>query len=422
VTVDEPDRADVTQIGDEAYDWLTHDHPDSHAIPIARAALRDGSTMSAEPVPDEPDDHDPLATWYEVDLRPVLAGEHVTPTPEVLRREDGAALFYRGRSNGVHGGSGAGKGWLAAVAVAQEIGAGRHVVWIDFEDPDATVLVERLRVLGCRDDLIADLVHYHRPTEPTSRFAVDLLGDEVRRFDARLVVVDSIGEAFALDGIDENKDAEVGPWLRSRARRLADETNAAVVLIDHSTKAPDNVLHPSGSKRKRAAITGASYLVEDVTPLTRERGGRLRVRCAKDRHGHYKRGETVAVIVCTVYPDGGSTWHVDAPAATREPTVAEHLDAAARAAVAVCKRADHALSQNELVALVRDEPGVRGSSQEHRAAIDQAIGRGALRVEVGPRRSRLHSYVHDLPPVQPIEDEQVDAEDEAEVEAEDPIP
>ena len=86
-----------------------------------------------------------------------------------------------------------------------------------------------------------------------------------------LAVVDSLGEAFGLEGIDENHDVEVAPWLRRVARRLAD-AGLSVLLLDHSTKSADNPRRPSGSKRKRAAITGASYLpVISTTTLVRLR-------------------------------------------------------------------------------------------------------------------------------------------------------
>src|SRR5262249_38605705 len=141
---------------------------------------------------------------------------------------------------------------------------------------------------------------------------IDELSYRIEADGVSLVVIDTIGEAFGLEGIDENADVEVGRWLRRVVRRLVD-AGAGVLVIDHITKSGDNPLHPSGSKRKRAAITGASYLVEAPVPLTRERGGRLRLICAKDRHGNFVRGEEVAVIDFTRYPDDGMTVHVRKP-------------------------------------------------------------------------------------------------------------
>src|SRR5262249_34274717 len=161
----------------------------------------------------------------------------------------------------------------------------RHVIWIDFED-DETVIVGRLHEdFGVDAEIIAHQLHYYRPTEPFTAKAVQMIRAVAVEYDVVMTVIDSVGEAFGLEGINEDKDVEVGPWMRSVARPLAD-AGPAVVILDHSTKAADNPLHPSGSKRKRAAITGQSYLLEAPRPLTREHGGLLRMTCAKDRHGY----------------------------------------------------------------------------------------------------------------------------------------
>jgi hypothetical protein len=150
-------------------------------------------------------------------------------------------------------------------------------------------------------------------------------------------------------------------------------------------------LHPSGSKRKRAAITGASYLLDVERPLTRADGGRLRLICAKDRRGNYRRGDLAATIDLAVYPDGGVTAHVFAPIA-QDGSAAARLDAIARAAVKAAKDAARSLTQRELEALM----SMKAGHDLKRAGIETAISRGALRTEVGPRRALLHVYVRDL--------------------------
>ena len=331
-------------------------------------------------------------SWTRVDLGPALRGEVERARPTVLRVEDGKALFYAGRVNGVHGDSGDGKTWAADVAAAQEITAGHHVLWVDLED-DETVIVERLRdVLGVPTAEIVERLHYHRPTVEFDDEAVEVILDEIASCDVTLVVVDSLGEAFGLEGLDEDRDVQVGPWLRRVARRLAD-AGPAVVLIDHSTKAKDNALFPSGSKRKRAAITGASYFLEAVVPLTREHGGRLRLTCAKDRHGAYRRGAHVATIDFHVYPDGGMSVKVWPPSvAEPEPSPDDRLRLAAQAAVNAARTAERPLSGRELEALM----DVRAAASVKRAGIDHAVIAGAIRTEPGPRRSTLHVYASDL--------------------------
>ena len=332
-------------------------------------------------------------SWERVDLGPTLAGTVERVMPTVLRRNDGAALFYQRRVNGLHADSGVGKSMVLAVAAAQELVAGHAVGWIDLEDPDPAIIVERLRMFGVTDDVINERLHYYNPKVPFTDAAVEQLVHDATEHSMTMLVIDSLGEAFALDGIDEDKDNEVGPWLRRVARRLADNTTAAVVLIDHSTKAKDNPLFASGSKRKRAAITGASYLVEAAKPLTREDGGRLKLTCAKDRHGNYRRGNIVATVDITVDPDTAVSVKVWAPDATdtgNQPQA--RLHAIAVAAVHAAKTAGRPLSGNQLEALM----AVKAGNTLKRAGIEEAVAKGVLRTELGPRRGVMHIYVRDI--------------------------
>jgi hypothetical protein len=340
-----------------------------------------------------PDPLDP--SWLPIDLRPVLDGTVERVTPTVLRRDDEVGLFYAGRVNGLHGDSGAGKSMVLAVAAAQELNAGQHVGWTDLEDPDATTIVERLRMFGVSDAALLERLHYYAPREPFTPDAVERLVERARESALSLFVVDSVGEAFGLEGIDENKDVEVGPWFRHVARVLAD-AGPAVVLVDHSTKAADNPLHPSGSKRKRAAITGASYLLDASRPLTRDNGGRIRLTCAKDRHGTYKRGELAATIDLAVDPDGGVSVAVWAPIEGGDKPETRLLSIA-RAAVRAVKDAGEPLTQRRLLARMN----VKASATMLRAGIEEAVARGALRAEAGPNRATLHAYVRDLEPGAP---------------------
>jgi AAA domain len=332
-------------------------------------------------------------SWRPVDLGPAVRGERVRPQPTILTRDDNRGLFYSGKVNGVHGDSGDGKSFAVLVGCVQEITAGRHVLWVDFEDDEDTI-VERLIDLGADPDDILERFHYHRPAAPFDGLAVALIETKAREHDVTTIVLDSLGEAFGLEGIDEDRDVQVGPWLRRVARHLADATGAGVIIIDHSTKAKDNPLFPSGSKRKRAAITGSSYLIEAPRPLTREDGGKLRITCAKDRHGHYKRGDVVAFVEFTRYPDGGMTVHVEsvAPRSADSASADEKLRTIARAAIRAAKQAERPLSGRELEALMN----VKASATTKRAGIDYAVGEHSLKIERGDRRAVLHTYVRDL--------------------------
>jgi hypothetical protein len=362
---------------------------------IAKArALMEADPRIAQRIRDaEPDRLD--ASVYPIDLRPVLAGEVTQPEPTVLRRDDDAHLFYAGMVNGVHGDSGTGKGWVVCTAVAQQVRLGRISMVIDLEDV-ATSFTARLLMLGCKAEDIDRYVRYIRPQVELGDAVVAYWCELIAELDVVLVAIDSLGEAFGLEGIDENKDTEVGPWMRRVARVLA-EAGPAVVLIDHATKSADNPLHPSGSKRKRAAIGGASFLVTATKPLVKGKGGRLRIVCAKDRHGNYARGETVANLVLRPVDE----FYLDATLYT--PTPAEEsndlpAELAARAAVAAVKAEGKPLSQSALCGAMK----IKAGSEVKRQGIDLAVARGALTESVGPRNARIFTYAHDN--VTPTED------------------
>lgn len=330
-------------------------------------------------------------SWQQVNLRPVLSGDWAPLVPTILRRDDHVGLLYSGKINSIWGDSGQGKTWLAFIAAAQELRAGRDVVWVDFE-AGPNELVERLHVvLGIDTDTIATRFHYFRPETAITANEAAALVELTRRRNPTLTVVDSTGETFGLGRLDENVDADVAYFFRTVARPIA-EAGPAVLLIDHATKSKDNVLFPSGSKRKRAGITGAGYLVTANLAPTRTTGGRLAVKCAKDRHGTHQAGATVTDIEFTVYPDGGTTIHLWTPGNDDDRPDAI-LDATARAAIRAAKTAGRPMSRNELEAAMK----IKAAAQTKRAGIDRAVGLGCLREETGPRRALMCVFVRDFP-------------------------
>lgn len=324
-----------------------------------------------------------------VDLGPILAGNAVQPLPDQLTRHDGRCLLYPAAVNGLHGDSGSGKGWVVCVLIAENARRGQRTMLIDLEDT-AWSIVARLLAMGMEPAAILRSLVYVRPQVPLrGLLAVGHLVELVRSHNVSTIVVDSLGEAFSLEGVNEDRDNEVGPWLRNVARPLAD-AGPAVVLVDHSTKAADNPLHPSGSKRKRAAITGASYLVEATQPFVKDEGGRLRLVCAKDRHGNYRRGQKVADLVMES-GDGRVDLRLYAASNAAVSATAVTI-VAARSAVEAVKAAGSPQSRTSLVGLMT----IKAGTDAKRGGIDYAIAKGALVEENGPRGARLCRYVGDL--------------------------
>ncbi len=118
-------------------------------------------------------DHPPERTsWWPVDLGSVLAGDWRRPEPTIGKRRDGRGLFYKGKSHLVVGETESAKTWFTLAAAWDEILAGNHVVFIDFEDDEGTI-VDRLRATAPpfdlirgeyqTDQVIKQYFHYIRP-------------------------------------------------------------------------------------------------------------------------------------------------------------------------------------------------------------------------------------------------------------------
>lgn len=253
-----------------------------------------------------------VSTWSRVDLRAtingLLTGTLSRTRPSVGDVRGGAALFYRGKVNGLAGESGAGKTWTLLHGSRQTLDAGGSVVYVDHED-DHVGIVGRLLDLGADSDAIAARFGYFNPTERPTAADLQAVASLVAELEPELVVIDSTGEGLALHGANPNADEEVAEWFLRVPRRLAtvaygDQPGPAVVVLDHVTKADDGGLWPIGSQRKRAAISGAQYMQRTIRPFNKDAAGTAVLICAKDRHGNYRAGQRVAELNVTPTPDG----------------------------------------------------------------------------------------------------------------------
>jgi hypothetical protein len=248
---------------------------------------------------------DEAASWTREDLTAFLDDDDEDFLPTVLEREDGAALFYTGL-NMIFGDSGSGKSMVMAATVAQQLVGGQIVAWIDYEEVKPKTLIKRLRKLGVPREVIdAGLWWKHSDEALTKRRlakmaaeALEMAGEERT---VGLLVIDSVGEALGAEGLNEDKDSDTGPWMNRVRTVLPLLPDAAVVVVDHSTKAKDGPgrLHPSGSKRKRAALTGVAWLTETVEEFSKQTAGAVQLVCAKDRHGNFRRGDVGALVRVT---------------------------------------------------------------------------------------------------------------------------
>lgn len=240
----------------------------------------------------------PSESFVPVDLLPAWRGEKEWQTGEVFRVDDvGPALLLPG-INYVHGDSGDGKSMVATLATFSELSLGRHVIWVTYEDAHEQLIVDRLRMLGATEEMMERL-DFIIPDVPLKEGA-EYLGTLARRREARLLVLDSVGGAMAVESIDEDRDALVYPWFKRTLETIFKFAPAlALWPIDHGTKANgrDGKLYPSGSKRKRAIVSGRAYLLEvNGQPFKAGSVGSVRLVVAKDRTGTWGRGDIAAVV------------------------------------------------------------------------------------------------------------------------------
>jgi hypothetical protein len=291
---------------------MAEDERDGYAARIlAGEALVDLLRARQRRVSDRGDDEEPGETkWEQVDLGPAWRGEKEWPTAAVFERDDGVALLPPG-VNYNHGDSGDGKSLLATIIVLTELRASRDAVWISYEDANEELIVSRLRQLGAVWEEVERL-HFFAAGDALTT-GVEQVAEVVTFVEARILILDSIGEAMAVGGVNEDRDNEVGPWFRVTLRRLHEACpGLAIWPIDHSTKAKDNPLFPSGSKRKRAAVTGRSYLLNVRQPFAVGAVGYVQLVVAKDRGGRFKRGDIAAEIMLDATAEP-YRWTVAAP-------------------------------------------------------------------------------------------------------------
>lgn len=236
---------------------------------------------------------DPLEGWHEADVRSYIEAGLANDVAELLQRDDGQGLLYGGKVNTLFGASGSGKTWLGLLLIAQEVRAGQRCLYLDWED-DPRTYIRRLLALGCSDEQIIAHATYISPVLPATPAVVDWLTDQ----GFRAAVLDSTGESIAAHGGNDNDGTDVASWMALLPRPLA-RAGCCVVLVDHVPHATDGPPREVGSQRKRAAISGASYSVEQVEAFSKDRPGKVLIRTGKDRGGNFARGQVVAEATFT---------------------------------------------------------------------------------------------------------------------------
>lgn len=327
------------------------------------------------------------STWNEACLTAALDGEPENDQPTMLARDDGACLVYPGRVHVFAGEPESGKTWLALHLCAEQIGVGRHVVYIDFEDTLVGV-VARLLALDIAPDRILGLFHYVRPSEPLGAEGRHALAQLISRTVPTIVVLDGLTEALTLHGLALESNRDVATFLELVPRLVA-RLGPAVVIIDHVEKDKERRGRWAiGAQHKLAGIDGVSYALEVVNPVVRDGDGLVRLVVAKDRPGHIRRiavERKTAAEIRTASIDDILTMSVVTPGGRGRSNDWRPTE--------LMERISRWLELHPESSKALIEGSVRGKGTFKRDALEFLVEDGYATVTEGPRRSLNYKIV-----------------------------
>lgn len=278
------------------------DYLDKHPVVSAQDSANhideEGQIVSTLPPEERNPMEERISSWVPVDLDPYLAGEITLPEPTVLRREDGAGLFYPGRVNMLFGASESAKSWILLACCKQEMERGERVVYLDLEDEPAGTL-SRMVTMGTSHDDIRTQFRYVHPEGALAPMQRGSYGSKVTElgrqnfehfqnflqdFDPTLVVVDGMTVLYGLHGLDTN-DAMSTDVITSWLKSLTRGGRSSVIVIDHTGKASGQGASPIGAHHKIAMIQGTALRADAITRPMPGDIGKVDLVVYKDRPG-----------------------------------------------------------------------------------------------------------------------------------------
>lgn len=228
----------------------------------------------------------PRTSWGPKDLSSLLESDDFAPEqPTVGRRDDGAYLFYAGKTNALIGPPESAKSWVAQFVASQEVQAGNSVLYLDFEDSERGV-VGRMRFLGLDRDEILGHFLYADPDRALGQEEAAELFSTIDIHKPTLIVVDGMTAILSLHGYKTNDNDEVTRFYKILLEPLAN-TGAAVIVVDHVSKvsATEGGDYAIGAQMKLGALTGVQIRVTAVKKFGIGKEGKLTLTVHKDRPG-----------------------------------------------------------------------------------------------------------------------------------------
>jgi hypothetical protein len=348
-----------------SYEGIAEELADRARRDQDRKRPRDGRTEVGKPAAEH--------TWHAQDV--VALGLAKPQPPEI------GGLLYPGRRHVLSGEAEAGKSWLALVFAADELRAGRGVVWVDADDMGPSALLERLRALGVEDETARVLFAYLRPAEPLGDEAQEHVERLLVELSARLVVFDAFNPALALHGFDPNATRDVEDFFR----RVVDpfcRLGAAVVLPDHVVKNKENRgRYAYGSERKQTGVD-VHIGLNAIEPFGRRRSGKAKLTVHKDRPGFLER-PSPGLFVLASDDAGCCSWHIEPDHSVSDEGAFRPTGYMEKVSRYLELHTDEPQSRNEI------ETNVQGRGEYVRLAIDTLVSEDYAVEFPGENRARL---------------------------------
>ncbi|ORB07429.1 DNA primase [Mycobacterium mantenii] len=198
-------------------------------------------------------------------------------------------MFYPSKVHTLASESEAGKTWAVLAAAFDEMKAGKHVLYCDFEDTEEGI-VGRLLTFGLPKDAINERFHYIKPTQSVNNEVnlADLM-DVINGHQPTLAVIDGITEAMTMHGLNPNDNSEIARFGEMLPRKIA-RSGPATVCLDHVVKNGDSRgRYALGGVHKLNGLDGAAYILEQRDPFGVGITGRSAILIAKDRPGQLRK-------------------------------------------------------------------------------------------------------------------------------------
>jgi 5S rRNA maturation endonuclease (ribonuclease M5) len=265
----------------------------AHSVRVLQSAVKQSKSDISDHFAQgfQVEDLEPLTGSF----KPVFLGGLVKPgaikPPELLAN----GMLYKGGLHGIAGAPDCGKTTLALHWAVQLLREGKRVAFFD-EEGGSEIVAEKLCGLGAESFHMENLIYVPFPGKMWDDSDVEALLEFLRDARPELALWDSSAAFLARAGLDENSAPAVTNWWARVLTPIARELHAAVLVIDHDTKASEQSRYARGSGAKLAALD-VQYKVEMVSPFTRHKNGELKLSVSKDRRGHLERNWIVDMIV-----------------------------------------------------------------------------------------------------------------------------